>query len=134
MKLHVTVEGKVYEVEVEVVEPAPGSAPIGGGGPNLAPPPTVAPGASRVGGGAAKSAGPTIDVADEKAVKSPIAGNVVKVNVEPGQDVAVDDTVLLLEAMKMETAVTSPVAGKVKAVHTAVGTAVKAGQVLIEFE
>jgi methylmalonyl-CoA carboxyltransferase small subunit len=41
---------------------------------------------------------------------------------------------LVLEAMKMETAISSPVAGKVAKVRVGVGDPVQAGQVLVEFE
>lgn len=128
MKLQVTVEGKRYEVEVEIME-REGPGPIGGGTYSPRPAAGAPPAPS-----ASTGSAPTIDVADDKAIKSPLAGNVVRVNVEAGQKVSVDETVIVLEAMKMETAVTCPVEATVKTVHVAVGEAVKQGQVLIEFE
>src|SRR5205807_6020645 len=53
-------------------------------------------------------------VADEsKVCRSPIAGVVVRGSAQVGQTIQVNDVLLVLEAMKMETVITSPVAGKV---------------------
>jgi methylmalonyl-CoA carboxyltransferase small subunit len=74
-------------------------------------------------------------VADEsKVCRSPIAGVVVRINAQPGQQIQTNDPLIVLEAMKMETNITSPVTGKVKQIKTAVGDAVQTGQVLVEFE
>ncbi len=70
----------------------------------------------------------------KNACTSPLAGNVWKVLVEPGQKVALDETVVIIEAMKMETAIAAPMEGTVKAVHVKPGDAVKVNQVLVEFE
>ena len=73
-------------------------------------------------------------VADEsKVCRSPIAGVVVRVSAQVGQTIQANDVLLVLEAMKMETAITSPVAGKVARVNVNAGGAVQAGQVLVEF-
>jgi methylmalonyl-CoA carboxyltransferase small subunit len=74
------------------------------------------------------------DAADENVCRSPIAGVVMKVNVQPGQQLQADDLLLVLEAMKMETNVTAPFAGKVKSVKVEPGDAVQVNQVLVEFE
>jgi methylmalonyl-CoA carboxyltransferase small subunit len=74
-------------------------------------------------------------VADEsKVCRSPIAGMVVRVSAQVGQAIQVNDPLLVLEAMKMETVITSPSAGKVAKVNTNPGDAVQPGQVLVEFE
>jgi methylmalonyl-CoA carboxyltransferase small subunit len=125
VKLKITVDGKVYEVEVEVSEPGPPQ-------PGYVPPavPTT-----RVPAAAAPPPPSSVPVADEsKAVRSPCAGVVVRVSAQVGQAIQVNDVLLVLEAMKMETAISSPVAGKVAKVRVGVGDAVKAGQVLVEFE
>jgi methylmalonyl-CoA carboxyltransferase small subunit len=126
MKLTITVEGKKYEVEVEVAEETP-SAPV-----------TYVGGQRAASGGPARaarsSAPPASSVSDDKAIKSPLAGNVSEIQVKVGDEVAVDQPVLVLEAMKMLTTITAPVAGKIGAVEVAVGDAVKQGQVLIGFE
>jgi methylmalonyl-CoA carboxyltransferase small subunit len=67
-------------------------------------------------------------------VKAPIVGTVVQIKVAPGDTVAVNQVLLVMEAMKMETNVASPLAGKVKTIRVSPGDAVKAGQVLVEFE
>lgn len=130
MKLKVTVEGKQFEVEVEVLDK---EQPVAGGTsyvPRAAGAPAAPVAAAPAGGGAGD-----YPVSDEaKVCRSPLAGNVVRIGVEPGAEVAVDETVMVLEAMKMETSITAPVAGKIKAVPVAVGDAVQQGQVLVEFE
>lgn len=131
MKLKITVDGKAYEVDVEVMEreapPISGGSGAAGTAPRLGPAPvTAAPAAGGAG---------DVAVADEaKACRSPLAGNVVRVEVAVGDEVAADATVMVLEAMKMETSITAPLTGKIKAVHVKVGDAVKQGQALVEFE
>ncbi len=71
---------------------------------------------------------------ESKVCRSPIAGMVTRVNVQPGQQIQPNDLLLVLEAMKMETNVTSPVAGKVKTVTVAQSDGVQLNQVLVEFE
>ncbi|MGZ7323289.1 biotin/lipoyl-containing protein, partial [Streptococcus pyogenes] len=68
------------------------------------------------------------------ALTANIAGTVVKVLVEAGQEVKEGETLLVLEAMKMETEVTAPKDGRIAAVDVAVGDAVQGGQVLVEWE
>jgi methylmalonyl-CoA carboxyltransferase small subunit len=130
LKLKITVDGKVYEVEVEAVDPE-------------APQPGYVPPASqtRLPGAAPAAPTPTAPrpgaapVADEsKVCRSPIAGVVVRVSAQVGQAIQVNDVLLVLEAMKMETVITSPVAGKVARVNVTAGDAVGQGQVVVEFE
>ncbi len=74
-------------------------------------------------------------VADEgKVCRSPFSGTVSKVSAQAGQTIQVNDVLLILEAMKMETVITAPIAGKVAKVNVAVGDAVQQGQVLVEFD
>jgi methylmalonyl-CoA carboxyltransferase small subunit len=58
----------------------------------------------------------------------------VQVAVSPGQQLQVNDLMVLLEAMKMETAVTAPMEGTVKSVNVAPRESVKLNQVLVEFD
>jgi methylmalonyl-CoA carboxyltransferase small subunit len=128
LKLKITVDGKVYEVEVDVFEPEPlgpayvppvGTARVPAAAPGT--PPPARPGAA--------------PVADEsKVCRSPIAGTVAKVPIQVGQEIKVNDVLLVLEAMKMETVITAPVAGKVARIKAKVGDVVAGGQVLVEFE
>jgi methylmalonyl-CoA carboxyltransferase small subunit len=130
LKLKITVGGRVYEVEVEVSEPEaphPGYVPPAGQARVPAPAPGAPP--------PVRPAAAPAPVADEsKVCRSPIAGVVVRVSAQVGQAIQVNDPLLVLEAMKMETVITSPIAGKVAKVNANPGDAVQPGQVLVEFE
>ena len=65
---------------------------------------------------------------------SPMPGRVVQVLVKPGQDVAKGDTVVLLEAMKMETTVIAPRSGGVGEIHVASGEIVDAGDLIMVYK
>jgi acetyl-CoA carboxylase biotin carboxyl carrier protein len=67
-------------------------------------------------------------------VKAELVGNVWKVEAQPGQSVEVDDTLIILESMKMEIPVTAPVAGTVKEILVKEQDVVKEGQVLAIIE
>jgi len=129
MKLRITVDQKTYEVDVEVAEddrapasPAHAYIPAAPTAVPSAPPPPR------------PAAAPEGNVAEDKVCRSPVAGVVVRVNAQVGQQIQANDPLLVLEAMKMETNITSPVAGKVKAINANVGDGVQVGQVLVEFE
>ena len=64
-------------------------------------------------------------------VTAPLAGNVVKVLVEPGQIVAEGESVIILEAMKMETSISAPNAGKIVAVKVQSGDSCAVGDTLV---
>ncbi len=64
-------------------------------------------------------------------IESPLAGNIIKVNVGLGQSVASGDVVVVLEAMKMETEVRSPSAGSVTEIRVKEGDAVGLGAALL---
>lgn len=130
MKLKVTVDGRVYEVEVEVapdppqvlptfmVQGATATIPVGVATPGAAAPPS--------------SDGAVAD--ESKVCRSPISGIVVKSNVRPGETIEQGDLLFVLEAMKMETEVTTPIAGKVAEVKVNMGDSVKSGQVVLVWE
>ena len=132
MKMLITVEGTQYEVEVQVLDetgavPAPVSAapaarpasPIAAApaAPAPARPAPVAPVAASGAGG---------------DVPSPIAGNVLEIKVKPGDAVNVNDVLIVLEAMKMESNVASPIAGTVKEILIKASDSVTQGQVLVK--
>ena len=130
MKLRITVDQKTYEVEVEVAEDdrAP-AAPAVHSYIHAAPTAIPSPPPPRLG-----PPPPDGSVAEDKVCRSPVAGIVVRVNAQTGQQIQANDPLLVLEAMKMETNITSPVAGKIKAINAAVGDGVQVGQILVEFE
>ena len=131
MKLQITVEGKIYEVEVEVLEedvdvPVPGDDPHQPIAAALQP--------ISVPGSHAQQSDAWGKGDGERVCRSPITGLVIRVNVEAGQVVVKDELIVVLEAMKMETNVMAPGAGRVKSVHVAPGDPVKANQIIVEFE
>lgn len=130
MKLKITLDSKVYEVEVEASEPEPEQLPPSGYimQPGMARVPAPLPSASPV-----KTAG-SENVDENKVCRSPINGIVVKVAAQVGQQIQPGDTLFVLEAMKMETNITAPVAGKISKINVAAGDGVQAGLVLVEFE
>jgi len=71
---------------------------------------------------------------DEAALASPMPATVVLVKVEPGQQVAQGDLLVMLEAMKMELAVKAPRDGRIKSVACRKGELVQAGVPLVELE
>jgi oxaloacetate decarboxylase alpha subunit len=64
-------------------------------------------------------------------VNAPLAGTVVKVLVKPGHAVAEGETIIILEAMKMETSVSAPAAGSIVEVRVQGGDSCAVGDVLV---
>ena len=89
-----------------------------------APAPTEAPVAAPAApAGAALAAG--------EVVKSPMPGNILKINVSNGQKVNEGDVLLILEAMKMENEVVATKAGTVAQIVVAKGAVVETGAPLV---
>jgi acetyl-CoA carboxylase biotin carboxyl carrier protein len=65
-------------------------------------------------------------------VRAELAGNVWKVLVKEGQQVAAEETIVILESMKMEIPVAAPQAGTVKRIMVRAGQAVQEGDPLVE--
>ncbi len=129
MKLKIGIDGNEYVVDIEVLEDD-ASGPV-----YLAPhgqPTTVQPTLVATPGAEAPPADENVDEA--KVCRSPVAGVVVKLNVQPGQTLQINDLMMVLEAMKMETNITAPVAGKIKKINVGQGDGVKVSQVLVEFD
>ena len=126
MKLRITIDGKIYqaEVELEEEEEVPAYVP---------PAPAFRSPVDFSSTQYAKNAnGPGGE--KDKVCRSPVTGLVIRVNVEAGQAVEADELLVVLEAMKMETRVTAHQAGKIKSVHVVAGNSVKVHQPLVEFE
>jgi biotin carboxyl carrier protein len=126
-KLRVTVDGKPYDVSVEIPDdaaPMPAPKPAVAAPVAATPTPPPAPVSAPT---AAAAAGPG-DVA------SPLSGRVTAIIVQVGQAVKEGDHLITLEAMKMNTFVFAPRAGKVTEIKVAVGAAVDEGQALARLE
>ena len=128
MKYKVTLNGRTYEVEVdqdkamlvdeyEAYAPAP-AAPV-------APVAAAAPAAPA----AAAPAAPA-NVAAGEPVTSPMPGNILKILVSQGQQVNEGDTIMILEAMKMENEIVAPKAGSVAQILVTKGATVETGATL----
>ena len=126
-KFAITVNGTTYEVEVEEIGGAPvfAAAPAPVAAPVAAP--AAAPAAAPKVAAAPKAAAP----AGAEAVKSPMPGNILDVKVSAGQSVKNGDTLLILEAMKMENEIKAPRDGVVASVNVAKGATVNTGDLLL---
>ena len=125
-----TLNGRTYEVEVEAGKAmlldeyeaiVPTAAPVAA--PAAAPAPVAAPAAAPAPAAAAPVAG--------DAVTAPMPGNILKVNVTPGQAVKEGDVLVVLEAMKMENEILAPKACTVKQVLVSKGSTVDTGATLV---
>ena len=115
MKIYkVKVNGKLYEVELEEVKETAGS--IAAPAPAAAHAPAAAP------------------VAGGTKVPAPMAGKILEIKVATGAKVAKGDTIVILEAMKLENEIKSPAAGTVKAICVSKGAMVNNGDALIVLE
>ncbi|MCR5199926.1 MAG: biotin/lipoyl-binding protein [Saccharofermentans sp.] len=117
-KYKITINGKEYEMDVELMD---GSAPA-----------VKAPvQAKPVSAPAAPKAAP---VAAAGATVSPMPGTILKVNVKEGDTVKAGDSVVILEAMKMENDITAPKDGVVKKLFVNEKQTVAKGEALFEVE
>lgn len=66
-------------------------------------------------------------------VKAPMPGLIIEIKVQQGEEVKIGDTLLILEAMKMENVIKSPGNGTIKLLKVKKGDSVEKNQVLIEF-
>ncbi len=125
---NVFVEDEYYKVEVEPTGAAAITGPIARPTPT-APQPAPRPEAAPQPVQASKA--PQVAVAEgEVTVLVPMPGTVIRYVVNVGDRVKAGDTVVILEAMKMENAIPSPADGVIKAVNFGPGASVKRGDVL----
>jgi glutaconyl-CoA/methylmalonyl-CoA decarboxylase subunit gamma len=130
-KLLVTVAGKKYEVEVEVLEDTDKSYTTAYRGPAPRATETFSPAAPAA---RPKAAPAPAASSDSKSLTSPINGVLIEVPVVMGQAVSEGDTLFVLEAMKMKTNIASPRDGKIKTINVNAGDTVESGQELLIFE
>ena len=119
---NITVNGTTYVVNVEevtgVAAPAPVAAPAAPAAPVAAPAPKAAPAAPKANAGAV-------------AVKAPMPGNIMKINVKAGDAVKKGDVLVVLEAMKMENDICAPADGTVASVEVSQGATVETDATLV---
>ena len=128
MKYKVTLNNRVYEVEVEegqamLVDEYALAAP--------AAPAAAAPAAAPVAAAAPAAAPAPAAVAGGETVKSPMPGNILKINVTQGQQVQEGDVLIILEAMKMENEVVSTKSGTVAQILVSKGAVVETDTPLV---
>ena len=82
-------------------------------------------------GSQTESANTSAPATGGEPVAAPLAGNVVKVLVKPGQRVSEGESILVLEAMKMETSVSAPSDGTIVEVIVKAGDSCSVGDVLV---
>lgn len=121
----VTVNGIPYDVVVEEIGEATYSAPAAPAAPTAPAAPAAPAAAPKAPAAAPKgSAGAT-------AVKAPMPGTLIKVNVKAGDSVKKGDVLCVLEAMKMENDILAPEDGVVATVEVAQGASVATDAVLV---
>ena len=127
MKYKVTLNNRVYEVEVEqgqamLIDEYELSAPA-------APAAPVVPVAAAPAAVTAAPAAP-VSVAAGEPVKSPMPGNILRIEVSQGQQVNEGDVLMVLEAMKMENEIVAPKSGTIAQIAVSKGAVVETGAVL----
>lgn len=129
MKYKVTLNNKIYEVDVEegramLIDEYELKAPAA---------PAAQPAASASVPASAAPASPCASpaaVAGGEAVKSPMPGNILKINVSAGQHVEEGDVIIILEAMKMENEVVATKTGTIAQITVTKGAVVETGATL----
>ena len=129
MKYKVTLNNRVYEVEVEegqamLVDEYALAAPAAAA-------PAAAPVAATPVAAAPAAAAAPVSVAGGETVKSPMPGNILKINVSQGQQVKEGDVLIILEAMKMENEVVSTKSGTVAQILVSKGAVVETDSPLV---
>ena len=132
-KLRVTIEGKVYEVLVEILDEGTSPATIAAANHGHAHAVAAVHSTSveTPAATAVLTQAPTGSTGGDGAVPSPLAGKVVSIDVKSGDQVADGAQVATIEAMKMNTYIFAPKAGRVGAILVAPGDGVEEGTVLL---
>ena len=127
-KFNITVNGTAYDVEVEEVRGG-AAAPAAPRAAAPAPAPAAAPKAAPA---PAPAAAPVqAAAAGETMIDAPMPGKILEVKVSVGQAVKAGDTLVILEAMKMQNEIPATVDGTVKAINCSAGQSVKVRDSLV---
>ena len=125
-KFQITVNGTTYEVDVEEIGAAPvAAAPVAPAATAPKPAPVSAPKPA-----ATASSAP----AGAEVIKAPMPGNILDVKVANGAAVKKGDTLVILEAMKMENEILAPRDGVVASVNVTKGATVNSGDALVALQ
>ncbi len=136
-KFKITVEGEAFEVEVEElggvvsrveserekrreIVRSQSSVPAAPSSPKPSPPPAAPT--------------PTAPSTDRGTVTAPMPGTIISIHVKVGGEVKKGDTLLMLDAMKVQNEIHAPRDGKVKELYVSEGTYVKTKQALVALE
>ncbi len=138
MKYNVTLNGKIYEVDVTETDavvtgisqvPVVAAAPVAAAAPVVAPVEVAAAPVEAAPAAPATPAAPVV-AAEGTEIKAPMPGTVVGVKKNVGDAVKAGDVVIVLEAMKMENDIVAPCDGTVKAIVATKGSTVNTDDVL----
>ncbi|MBI5647375.1 MAG: acetyl-CoA carboxylase biotin carboxyl carrier protein subunit [Ignavibacteriae bacterium] len=129
-KLLITVNGKRYEVDVEVLE----DDDVIQTQPAFRPPTRSIESYSGATPVALSPRSKKKETLDQKTLASPLNGVVLEVKISDGQDVTENDVVIVVEAMKMKTNIASPFTAKVKKVHVKEKDVIEQGHPLLTYE
>jgi biotin carboxyl carrier protein len=127
-KFKIRIDGKEYQVEME--EEGTPQVPIQPAPPATAPAP-VAPAPAEPAAQPAPAASVPASSAGADAIKAPMPGAILKILVNIGDQVEVNQPLMILEAMKMENQIVADKAGTVSGIHVTVGNQVNPGDALI---
>ena len=138
MKYVATINGKKYEVEVEKLEAyksldrngvaAPAAPVLPASAPVQRP---AAPAPAPVAAAPAPAPAPAAAPAGATTVEAPMPGKILNIKVSAGQAVKFGETVIVMEAMKMETEIVAPADGTVSKILVKAGDSVDTGAALV---
>jgi len=124
---NVFVDNEYFQIEVDEAGPSPVIRPVGQFG--------------RRGGSSARRAPvarkqgqQVVELADGAGIAAPMPGLILRFEKAVGDDISAGETVLVLEAMKMENSLKAPTGGKIKEIKCDIGDNVKKGELLVVIE
>jgi len=128
-KYRITLDGKTYEMEVELVDESTGASPAQKGSYKEFKTPVKDSTVRVIDPSAVK-----MTTSHKGVVESPMPGTIIAVKKAEGEEVKAGEVVLILEAMKMENEISAPVDGKIIRMNVTPGSTVAGGDVLFEIQ